>query len=234
MSYGNLTDTTETTNNILIEETVKENLPLVHSLARRYINRGVEYEDLFQTGCIGLYKAAARFKPELGFRFSTYAASLITGEIRRFLRDDGMIKVSRQLKEVSVKSSMCVKTFTEQHGRTPTLSEISELCGETIETLTQAIEATSRTKSIYEEVSEGKTIADTFPDNESSGEKLINSMLIKNVIKKFPPRERKIIIYRYYYDKTQKEVASLLDLSQVQVSRIEKRLIEKLRYEFSK
>ena len=216
-----------------IEKTVENNLLLVHSLARRYINRGAEYDDLFQIGSIGLYKAAMRFNPDMGYKFSTYAASLITGEIRRYLRDDGMIKVSRHLKELSVKAAIHTKSFSDKNGRAPTLSEISELCGETVELITQAIEATKPAKSIYEEVSEGKTIADSLPGKDN-GEKAVNYMLLKKVIKEFPERERKIIIYRYYFDKTQKEVASLLNLNQVQISRIEKRAIEKLRNEFNR
>lgn len=219
-------------NETMLDEKVSENIALVHSIVKRFQGRGAEYDDLFQIGCIGLINAIRRFNPDLGFAFSTYATSLIMGEIRRFLRDDGIIKVSRHLKEISFKANTYIKIFTDKNGREPTLSELSELSGIAVEEITSALDAVKLPHSIYKENSEGQTLADTCSSQEDIAEDAACRTVLKQILKDLPPREQKIIIYRYFKDKTQKETAALLGISQVQVSRIEKKLLEKIRKEF--
>lgn len=215
-----------------IEKLVEENMALVHSLIKRFLNRGIEYDDLFQIGCIGLYNAARRYNKDLGFAFSTYASSLIIGEVKRFLRDDGIIKVSRSIRELSVKINVYSAKFFQENGREVTVNELSKFLGATVEEILAALEATKTPASIYEENSCGKTIADTVVCNKEESREIIDRILLLQVINTFNKRDQKIIIYRYFKDKTQKETAGILGISQVQVSRIEKKLLEKIKEAF--
>ena len=174
-------------------ELVVQNSPLVKSILRRYRNKGVEYDDLFQLGCIGLLKAIANFSETFDVRFSTYAVPMIAGEIKRYLRDDGYVKVSRSTKSLACKIAYFTDEFKLREGRSPTLEEI--------------------------------TGGDKTDDE-------IDKIIIKEGISKLSERERKIILLRYYRDKTQSEVARELNVSQVQISRLESRIIEKLRAGF--
>ena len=214
------------------EKLVCNNFALVHSIARRFTGRGAEYDDLVQIGSIGLINAAKRFDAELGYTFSTYATSLIMGEIRRFLRDDGIIKVSRHLKEVSFKANAHIKSFTEQNGREPTISELSDISGISAEEITSAFSASIKPHSIFKENEDGQTIADTLQAEGDFAEDIAKKSVIKKVLDALPHREQKILIMRYFKDKTQKETAEIIGISQVQVSRIEKKLLEKIRNEF--
>ncbi len=215
-----------------LDKKVCENIALVHSIVKRFLGRGTEYDDLFQIGCIGLVNAIRRFNPDLGFAFSTYATALIMGEIRRFLRDDGIIKVSRHLKEISFKANTYIKIFTDKNGREPTLSELSTLSGIPTEEIASAFDAVRPPHSIYKENDNGQTIADTYSSESDIAEEAACRTLLKQILKGLPLREQKIIVYRYFKDKTQNETAHLLGISQVQVSRIEKKLLEKIRKEF--
>ena len=212
-----------------IEKTVEENINLIHSIIKRYTGRGIEYDDLFQIGSIGLINAAKRFNPSLGYQFSTYASSLIIGEIKRFFRDDGIIKVSRYLKEIAMVVNRCRGEFVNKNGREPTLSELSEICGFSSEEITSSMEATREVHSIDSETSEGLSIKDTFPSDTNEGEKALNRVLIESCLKRLSERDSTIIKYRYFLDKTQKETAQILGISQVQVSRIEKSALGKMR-----
>ena len=223
----------KTSENKNFESIVCDNIALVHSIARRFIGRGAEYEDLVQIGSIGLINAAKRFKSELGYTFSTYATSLIMGEIRRFLRDDGIIKVSRHLKEILFKVNSIQKKFTEQNGREPTISELSAISGISPEEITSAFSASIKPHSIFKENAEGQTIADTLTAEGDFAEDMAKKLVIKKVFDTLPSRERKILVLRYFKDRTQKETALIIGISQVQVSRIEKKLLEKIKNEFN-
>lgn len=223
----------KTSGNENFESMICENIALVHSIARRFIGRGAEYEDLVQIGSIGLINASKRFNADLGFSFSTYATSLIMGEIRRFLRDDGIIKVSRHLKEVLYKVNAHKKAFEEQNGREPTLNELSALSGIPPEEITSAFSASIKPRSIYKENDDGQTIADTLMAEGDFAEDTAKKLVIKKVFDDLPTREQRILVLRYFKDKTQKETAAIIGISQVQVSRIEKKLLEKIRNEFA-
>jgi len=211
---------------------VEENSGLVWSIVTRFIGRGCETEDLFQIGSIGLIKAVERFDEGLGLQFSTYAVPMIMGEIRRFLRDDGIIKVSRSVKETAAKAGYCIKNLQSKLGREPTISELSETLGIPTEELTMALEATSAPDSIYRSVGDSDSstlLLDKISSEMDVEEDAINKVAVRELLKEAEPKERQIIYYRYFKDKTQSEIAKMLNISQVQVSRIEKRLLKRLR-----
>lgn len=214
-----------------LEEIVKKNSGLVWSVVKRFLQRGYDGEDLYQIGAIGLIKAIERFDSSYEVRFSTYAVPLITGEIRRFLRDDGIIKVSRHYKEINSKAQAVRKSFEACNMRKPTLSEISTEMGITVFELTEAMEACTPCDSIHRTVCEdGKNevyLLDKIAGSEDS--LLLDKASLKCAIDELDERERAIIAYRYFMDETQTVVAKRLKISQVQVSRIEKRAIQKLR-----
>ncbi len=214
-----------------LEELVKKNSGLVWSVVKRFLQRGYESDDLYQIGTIGLIKAIERFDPSYEVRFSTYAVPLITGEIRRFLRDDGIIKVSRHYKEINNRAQAVKSNFEARNMREPTLSEISAEMGITVFELTEAMEACTPCDSIYRTVCEdGKNevyLLDKIIGSEDSA--LLDKASLKCAIDELDERERAIIAYRYFMDETQTVVAKRLKISQVQVSRIEKRTLQKIR-----
>ena len=192
---------------------------LVYKAAKGYIGRGCEFEDLIQLGSIGLIKAIKRFDKSYGVCFSTYAFPMIIGEIRRFLRDDGIIKVSRSVKENAAKGKAAREKIKKETGEDPTISEISKSCGIPPEDLVYAFEACSEVSSIDDEAS-------PVPKSSTSlEEEAINKICISQMISKLPPRERQIIVMRYMTDKTQSYIAGKLGISQVQVSRLEKKAL---------
>ena len=215
---------------------VKENMGLVYSAAKRFLNRGYEFEDLTQVGVIGLIKAIRKFDPGFNVQFSTYAVPMILGEIRRFLRDDSMIKVSRSLKETAMKAWRAEEKLRKILGREPLLSEVAKETGESVETLAEALDATAAHESIYETVySSGGgeiTVLDRLK-SDSCEEEIINRVMVEEIFEKLDKRERIVLEERYMRGKTQTQIAGMLGVSQVQISRIEKRAIEKLRNEFS-
>ena len=214
-----------------LEEIVKNNSGLVWSVVRRFAGRGQDMEDLYQIGCMGLIKAVRRFDDSYDVKFSTYAVPLITGEIKRFLRDDGMIKVSRHYKEITSKAAAVSQRLTIENMRDPTMGEIAEELGIDVYELTEALEACAPLDSIYRTVSDdGKSEMYLMDKLMGEGDGAITDRTaLKCAIDSLPERERLIIAYRYFMDETQAKVASRLGISQVQVSRIEKKVLAGLK-----
>ena len=216
------------------EVLIEQNLGLVHHIVKRFLNRGYDTEDLFQIGVIGLIKAIDKFDPSSDVKFSTYAVPLIAGEIKRFLRDDGMVKVSRTLKENGSRVKYARERLSLRINREPTLQEVSKEAGLTIEEVILAMEANVQVESIYQSVyqNDGNEIymVDQLADKgKDEQEKMLNHLVIKQLIEGLPETEQKLIRLRYYQDKTQTEVAKMLGISQVQVSRMEKKILLGLR-----
>lgn len=208
---------------------VSENSGLIWSIARRFIGRGTETDDLYQIGCLGFLKAVEGFDTEFGTQFSTYAVPKISGEIRRFLRDDGAIKVSRSLKEQAATIKSIRNHLTAALGREPTVQEISRQTGFTPEEIALAETATAATESIHRELGdEGFSLENILTDTESE-EKLLDRIALRQAIEKLPEREAMVIKLRYYHCLTQDRVSKVLAVSQVQVSRIEKKALGHLR-----
>lgn len=213
---------------------MEENTGLVWSVARRYFGRGVDPDDLFQLGCLGLLKAMEGFDLEFGTEFSTYAVPKISGEIRRFIRDDGSVKVSRSLKERSASIKMMRQKLTSQWNREPTLSELADALHMTVEEIAEAETATSSTESINREAGDdGFTMEDVLTDGPME-DAIIEQISLKEAVAQLPERERMVISLRYYHGLTQEKTAKIIGVSQVQVSRIEKRSLETLRSYFDK
>ena len=208
---------------------VTENLGLVWSIVKHLAGRGYEQEALFQIGSIGLLKAIDKFDLQYQVRFSTYAVPMITGEIRRFLRDDGMIKVSRYLKENAMKIYRAMDAFKKKQGRDPTIEEIAQATGIEKEDIVQSLDAVKDPVSLDEPVFEESesTLLDTLKDD--SGSQVIDQLLIKELLEKLSERERQIILLRFFRDKTQSEIAQIIGVSQVQVSRLLGKTLEKLK-----
>ena len=211
------------------ERLVSDNAGLIWSVAKRFIGRGAEAEDLYQLGCLGFVKAVEGFDIQYGTQFSTYAVPKISGEIRRFLRDDGAVKVSRGIKERSASIKAARSALTQALGREPTIGEISRQTGFTPEEIAVAETATAATESIQRESGEeGFSLENILTDTETE-EKLVERIALKQAIDGLPERERMVIMLRYFHSLTQQRVAKVLDVSQVQVSRIEKKALEILR-----
>ena len=212
---------------------VEENVGLVWCVVRRFIGRGVEAEDLFQIGSIGLLKAIAKFDVSFEVKFSTYAVPMISGEIKRFLRDDGMIKVSRSLKELSYKAHLAREKLQEKWMRDPTLEELAEeLCVEK-EELVMALESASEVESLHKPVfqKDGNEVSllEKLEEKENQEEKVINRLLLKELLEGLEKEARQLIYLRYFANKTQTEIGKELGISQVQVSRMEKKILKRLK-----
>lgn len=217
----------------LSEETlINENMPLVHRCVRALSREGYEYDDLLQLGAIGLVKAIRRFDTGLGLMFSTYAVPLINGEIKRFIRDDGIIKVSRSLKETKQKITYAQRELAQINNREPSLREISAHTGIDIEKIVLALDACMPCESLHRPVlNDGASeivLADTINDNNGFADEL-EKIALKSAIGNLKPRDRQIIILRYFKGKTQSEISKLIGVSQVQISRIEKKVLSALR-----
>ena len=217
------------------EQLVLDNVGLVWSIVRRFAGRGHELEDLYQIGCIGLIKAIDKFNLEFDVKFSTYAVPMITGEIKRFLRDDGMIKVSRSLTELSYKLFQAREDMTAKLGREPTLEELSRVLQVEKEEIVQAMEAGGEVESIYKPIhqKEGSEIRlmDKLEEKEHQEEKILDCMLLQQLLETLDKEERRLIYLRYFQNQTQSAVGKKLGISQVQVSRMEKKIMEALRRE---
>ena len=215
------------------EVLVRKNIALVKSLVKKFLNRGHEYEDILQLGCIGLIKAIQNYDPAYNVRFSTYAVPMIMGEIKRFLRDDGMIKVSRSIKELVSKSAVARENLKGSLGREPTIQEIAEAVETTPEEIVYAMEAVRTPASIYDVIYEDEDspilLIDKISEESSEAEDAMDRATLKDLLSKLDKRERTIIIMRYFRDRTQSEIADMLGISQVQVSRIEKKVLTKMR-----
>jgi len=209
---------------------VERNVRLVWSVVQRFMNRGYDPEDLFQIGCIGLIKSIDKFDLSYNVRFSTYAVPMIIGEIQRFIRDDGTIKVSRSLKETANKVRRERDELTKKLGRSPTIQELARALELEAEEVVQAMEATRFPKSIHETVFENEgdpiTLLDQIPEEETNWFEKIS---LEEAIRDLSERERLIIYLRYFKDQTQSVVAKRLGISQVQVSRLEKQILESIK-----
>ena len=208
---------------------IAENAGLIWSVAKRFIGRGTESEDLYQLGCLGFLKAVEGFDPEFGTQFSTYAVPKIAGEIRRFLRDDGAIKVSRSLKERAAAIKAARNRLSNALGREPSIHEISNQTGLSPEEIAMAETATSSVESIYRETGEeGFTLENILTDTQSE-ERMLEQIALRQAIEALPERERTVIRLRYFHGLTQDRVSKVMSVSQVQISRIEKKAIALLR-----
>ena len=211
------------------EQLVEENAGLIWSVARRFLGRGTEADDLYQLGCLGFIKAVEGFDLKFGTQFSTYAVPKIAGEIRRFLRDDGAVKVSRSIKEQALTIRTIRNHLSTALGREPTISEISRQTGLTPEEIALAENATASTESIHRQSGDdGFSLENVLTDTESE-EILVEKISLRQAIERLPERERMVIQLRYFHGLTQQRCAKVLAVSQVQVSRIEKKALEKLR-----
>ena len=215
--------------NSAMEALVEENSGLIWAVVRRFLGRGAEAEDLYQLGCLGFLKAVEGFDLQFGPQFSTYAVPKISGEIRRFLRDDGSVKVSRTLKERSAAIRSTRNRLTSALGREPTLQEISRQTGFSPEEIALAETATAATESIQRESGEeGFSLEDILTDTESE-ERMVEKIALRQAVSSLPDRERTVIQLRYFHALTQQRVAKVMGVSQVQVSRIEKKAISLLK-----
>ena len=230
------------------EVLIEKNLGLVHHIVRRFMGRGYEAEDLFQIGTIGLMKAIDKFDLELGVKFSTYAVPMITGEIKRFLRDDGPVKVSRTIKENGLKIKMARERLQRETGREPTLQELAQATELDSEDVVLALEATIEVESIYAAVYQddgsevflvdkvvrgksgvGSSAVGGCDSTDTEKEELLNHMLLEQLLNGLEPADRQLITMRYFQNKTQTEIATRLGISQVQVSRMEKKILLRMR-----
>lgn len=217
-------------------ELINQNYPLVKSVIRRYKNKGVDYDDLFQLGCVGFVKAINNFDEKFNVRFSTYAVPMIAGEVKRFLRDDGYIKVSRAMKSLSLQ----IKKWVDEQrklGKEPDIDEIAKNFQiepqEVVFALDSGVYPVSLSSTVDSSDEQGLTLQDKISD-EKDDEQMVDHFVLKQLIQNLEPRERKIIILRYYRDKTQSEIAKELGVSQVQVSRLENKIIENMKSVFFK
>lgn len=209
------------------------NLKLVFNLVKRFQNRGYELEDLFQIGCIGLIKAIDKFDLSYEVKFSTYAVPMIVGEIRRFLRDDNPVKISRSLKELAFKIQQSRERLTGKIGREPTVREVAEELGIDREDVVAAMEAAQMPASIYETLHQDNGdpiyLLDQLKDDTGGESPWLDRIAVKELLCQLPERDRKILIWRYFEDKTQADIAARLGLSQVQVSRLERQALKKIK-----
>lgn len=211
------------------ETLIIENSGLIWSVTRRFLSRGAEADDMYQLACVGFLKAVEGFDLNYGTQFSTYAVPKIAGEIRRFLRDDGAVKVSRSIKEQAATIKSATSQLMNELGREPTMSEVSDATGFTLEEIATAESATAAIESINQVTGEeGFTLESVLTDTHSE-EVLLERMALRQAIEKLPEREAMVIKLRYFHGLTQQRVSKVLGVSQVQVSRIEKRVLEKLR-----
>lgn len=215
------------------DRVVTENVGLVWSIVRRFANRGHEMEDLFQIGSIGLIKAIDKFDSSYDVKFSTYAVPMITGEIKRFLRDDGMIKVSRSLKESATKIRSFREKYSNTYGKEPTIEEIEQELSITREEILMALEIGAEVESLYKTIYQGDGspiyLIDKLAETKDESENMIDKLALKEIIESLDEREQEIIKLRYFKDRTQTDIAKELGISQVQVSRMEKRILKILR-----
>lgn len=210
-----------------------ENLGLVRSVVRRFAGRGHDLEDLYQIGCIGLLKCIDKFELSYDVKFSTYAVPMIMGEVKRFLRDDGMVKVSRSLKETAYKVYVMRERMVNENGVEPTLEELAVCLDIDKEDIVVALEASSEVESIYKTIyqNDGNSIylIDKLVSSEDESQRAVNQLALEELMSGLDEKEKRIIMMRYFEDKTQTEIAKIVGISQVQVSRIEKKVLLKMR-----
>lgn len=211
---------------------ILSNSPLVKSIVRRYKNKGVEYDDLYQLGCVGFVKAINNFDESYNVKFSTYAVPMIAGEIKRFLRDDGSIKVSRSIKNQYYQIQKYIDKCRNESSSIPSIKELSKMFQIDEQELMFVMESSKMPVSIYDSLdkdsSSSQVILDKLANNDEQNE-LLNKMVLNDIIRNLDEKDRKLIVLRYYRDKTQSEVAKILNVSQVQVSRLENKVLNKLK-----
>lgn len=215
------------------DKVYEENTGLIYSVVKRFAGRGVEAEDLFQIGSIGLLKAVDKFDTSFEVKFSTYAVPMIIGEIRRYLRDTGIIKVSRSLKESQYRVFKIREDLEKKLGREPSVTELAEAAEISLEELNIVLEAGAEVESLHKTIYQGEgtelSLLDKIPEKENRQEKLLDKVLLEELLGRLKAEERKLIYMRYFQEMTQTEIARQLHISQVQVSRMEKRILKKLK-----
>ena len=214
-----------------------ENTGLIWSIVRRFLNRGHEGEDLFQIGCIGMLKAIDRFDTEFDVAFSTYAVPMIAGEIRRFIRDDGIVKISRKIKENQMKIMHQREIYINEKKQEPTIEELEKVCDLTKEEIVMAMDASRNVESIDKEMyskDSSYTLMDLAEDDTNIEETVLNKIMVQQLMDMLESKERKIINLRYFKNKTQSQVAKEMGMTQVQVSRLEKKILNSMRNEINK
>ncbi|WP_026884404.1 RNA polymerase sporulation sigma factor SigF [Clostridium akagii] len=220
-----------------LDQLVANNLPLVSSISKRFLNRGYEYDDIFQIGCLGLIKAINNFDSNFGVKFSTYAVPMIMGEIKRFLRDDGIIKVSRSIKNTARKIHYDKEALTKELNRDPTLEELSKYSGLNVEEILLATESSNSLQYLYDVIHQDDgspvMLIDKLSETENSDDEVLDKIALKDVLSNLDKKSRQVIILRYFKDKTQIQVAGMLGISQVQVSRIEKKVLKVMKERLS-
>ncbi len=214
------------------EKLIEENSPLIKSVVKRFLNKGIEYDDLYQLGSLGFLKAINNFDKSFGVKFSTYAVPMIAGEIKRYMRDTGVMKISRSVKTLSFKINKYVDVYSAQNDRSPTIDEIAEAMNVDPQDVVVAMESSRQIVSLNLDVSDGdgkQMSLEEKVSDENPFDNVVDNMVLYDAISKLSEREKKIVMLRYFRDKTQKEVASVLGVSQVQISRLENKIIEKIR-----
>ncbi len=214
-------------NDFAKEKLISINAPLIKSIVKRYLNKGIEYDDLFQLGAMGFVKAINNYDASFNVKFTTYAVPMIAGEIKRFLRDDGTIKVSRSIKYTAIQIKNYINDYLKTHNSAPTLETIANTLNLEINDVVLALEANTTPLSLnekYNESNETLSLADKIKDSFSV-DNLIDKLALREIIEKLSAREKQIILMRYYLDKTQSEIAKELGVSQVQISRIENKVL---------
>ena len=216
-----------------MEILIKNNSGLIWNIVKRFIGRGYESEDLYQIGCIGLIKAIKRFDISLDVQLSTYAVPYIMGEIKRFIRDDGIIKVSRQTKELAIKIKQIQNEYMNKMGEEISITKISEILKISKEEVAAAIESSNSVDSIYSSESsetDERMLIEKIADNKDEYNNLVDKITLNEIINNLDEKEKKVVLLRFYKEQTQAQVGKILGITQVQVSRIEKRVLEKMRF----
>lgn len=216
-----------------LNKLVEVNMALVSTISKKFLNRGYEYEDIFQIGCMGLVKAVNNFDDKYNVKFSTYAVPMIIGEIKRFIRDDGMIKVSRSVKNTAKKLHYDKEALTKKLNRDPTVEELSQYSGIAVEDIVFATESANSLQYLYDTIHQDDgapvLLIDKISENPQEDNEMIDRIALKEALKNLDVKSRQIIMLRYFKDKTQIQVAKMLGISQVQVSRIEKKVLKTMR-----
>ena len=216
-----------------LNKLIEANLPLVTSISKKFTNRGYEYEDIYQIGCMGLVKAIKNFDEKYNVKFSTYAVPMIIGEIKRFLRDDGMIKVIRNVKSLAKKLHFDKEALTKKLNREPTIEELAQFSGMDKEEILFALESSASMQYLYEVIHQDDgspvLLIDKLSENAIEDKNITEKLALKEALRNLDTKSRQIIVLRYFKDKTQIQVAKMLGISQVQVSRIEKKVLQEMR-----
>ena len=216
-----------------LNKLIEANLPLVTSISKKFTNRGYEYEDIYQIGCMGLVKAIKNFDEKYNVKFSTYAVPMIIGEIKRFRRDDGMIKVSRNVKSLAKKLHFDKEALTKKLNREPTVEELAQFSGMDKEEILFALESSASMQYLYEVIHQDDgspvLLIDKLSENAIEDKNITEKLALKEALRNLDTKSRQIIVLRYFKDKTQIQVAKMLGISQVQVSRIEKKVLQEMR-----